>query len=68
MDGPQGEMMTYFKCLLIRGFYEVRRHLDDLLILIKVFLKGKSIITINLSCRLLAPLYKAALDCVERDI
>ena len=34
-----GELLQYFKSLLIRGFFEVRRHLDELLLLIEVFLR-----------------------------
>lgn len=36
MGGERGDMFKYFKCLLIRGLYEVRKHLDDLLMLIDV--------------------------------
>jgi len=34
-------MYEYFKCLMIRGFYEVQRNLDDLLILIDIMAQGK---------------------------
>ena len=34
-------MFSYYKSLMIRGFYEIRKHLDDILILIEILIKGK---------------------------
>ena len=43
-------MFSYYKSLMIRGFYEIRKHLDDILILIEILIKGKlSIIFFNSS-------------------
>ena len=39
-------MFSYYKSLMIRGFYEIRKHLDDILILIEILLKGNFIIFI----------------------
>ncbi len=41
MDGLDSEMFTYFKSLMIRGFFELRKHLDDIIILIEILMKGK---------------------------
>jgi phosphatidylinositol 4-kinase B len=41
LGGLQGEMFKYFKCLMIRGFYEVKRHIDDILNLIDIMAQGK---------------------------
>ena len=41
LGGNKSEMYLYFKCLMIRGFYEVKRNLDDLLILIDIMAQGK---------------------------
>ena len=40
MDGVDSEMFSYFKSLLIRGFYEIRKNLDDILVLIEILMKG----------------------------
>ena len=39
MDGIESEIFEYFKSLLIRGFHEIRKHLEEILILIEIFLK-----------------------------
>lgn len=39
MDGVDSEMFEYFKSLLIRGFFEIRKHLDDILTIIEIALK-----------------------------
>lgn len=39
MDGIDSEIFDYFKSLLIKGFYEIRKHLDDILNIIEVMLK-----------------------------
>lgn len=39
MDGVDSEIYQYFKSLLIRGFYEIRKNLDDILILIEILMK-----------------------------
>ena len=44
MDGIESEIFEYFKSLLIRGFHEIRKHLEEILILVEIFLKGKIII------------------------
>lgn len=36
IGGQDSDMFEYFKSLLIRGFIEVRKHLDELLDLIKI--------------------------------
>lgn len=38
MDGLESEMFTYFKSLLIRGFHEIRKNLDDILSLIDIMI------------------------------
>ena len=50
MDGLSSDIFEYFKSLLIKGFQEIRKHLDDILILIEIFIKGK-IINLNGVCR-----------------
>ena len=42
MDGFGSHMMQYFKSLLIRGFFEVARHFDEIIVLIEILLKGKT--------------------------
>lgn len=36
MGGEHSPMFEYFKSLMIRGLFEVRKHLDELIILIKI--------------------------------
>lgn len=36
MGGENSPMFEYFKSLLIRGLFEVRKHLDELLVLIQI--------------------------------
>lgn len=36
IGGQDSDMFEYFKSLLIRGFIEVRKHLDELIDLIKI--------------------------------
>lgn len=40
MDGLDSEMFHYFKSLLIRGFHELRKHLEDILVIIEILMKG----------------------------
>ena len=39
MDGLDSEMFQYFKSLLIRGLFEVRKNLDDLLCIIEILMQ-----------------------------
>ena len=39
MDGQESEIFDYYKSLMIKGFYQLRKHFDDLLTIIEVFLK-----------------------------
>lgn len=39
MDGPDSEMYAYFKSLLIKGFFTIRRHMDDIFVMIKIMMK-----------------------------
>ena len=41
MDGVDSEIFSYFKSLLIRGFFEIRKKLEELLMLIEILMKGK---------------------------
>lgn len=43
MDGIESEIFEYFKSLLIRGFHEIRKHLEDILILIEIFMKDSKL-------------------------
>jgi phosphatidylinositol kinase/protein kinase (PI-3 family) len=36
MGGPDGEMFDYFKSLLTKAFFEVRKHIDDLIAMIQI--------------------------------
>lgn len=39
MDGLESEMFVYFKSLLIRGFYEIRKNLEDILCIIEIMIQ-----------------------------
>eukprot|EP00349_Pseudokeronopsis_sp_Brazil_P010680 CAMPEP_0202978556 /NCGR_PEP_ID=MMETSP1396-20130829/84932_1 /ASSEMBLY_ACC=CAM_ASM_000872 /TAXON_ID= /ORGANISM="Pseudokeronopsis sp., Strain Brazil" /LENGTH=284 /DNA_ID=CAMNT_0049717551 /DNA_START=421 /DNA_END=1272 /DNA_ORIENTATION=+ len=39
MGGVNSEMFEYFKSLLTKGFFEIRKHLDDLLVLVEIMMK-----------------------------
>jgi len=39
MDGVDSEIYQYFKSLMIRGFFEIRKSLDDILVLIEILMK-----------------------------
>ena len=39
MDGVDSEIFQYFKSLMIRGFFEIRKNLDDILVLIEILMK-----------------------------
>ena len=39
MDGVESEMFQYFKSLMIKGFFEIRKNLDDLLVLIEISMR-----------------------------
>ena len=39
MDGVDSEMFQYFKSLMIKGFFEIRKNLDDLLVLVEILMK-----------------------------
>jgi hypothetical protein len=41
MGGLDSEIFIYFKSLMIRGFFELRKNLDDILALIEILMKGK---------------------------
>lgn len=41
MDGPESDKFEFFKSLMVRGFIEIRRNLDDLLSFITIMAKGK---------------------------
>jgi hypothetical protein len=36
MDGENSEIFEYFKSLLIKGLFELRRHIEDLLVPIEI--------------------------------
>jgi phosphatidylinositol 4-kinase len=38
MDGPDSELFQYFKSLLIKGFFCLRRNLDDIFVMIKIMM------------------------------
>lgn len=40
MDGQDSEIFSYFKSLMIRGFYEIRKNIDDILTLIEIMMQG----------------------------
>ncbi len=40
MDGQDSEMFYYFKSLMIRGFYEIRKNIDDILTLVEIMMQG----------------------------
>lgn len=61
MDGPESDKFEYFKSLMVRGFIEIRRNLDDLLSFVTIMSKGKSI------CELILFRVKYALLQVPRD-
>jgi phosphatidylinositol kinase/protein kinase (PI-3 family) len=39
MDGVESPMFEYFKSLLTKGFVEIRKHLDDIVVLINILMK-----------------------------
>ena len=39
LDGPDSELFAYFKSLLIKGFYILRRNIDDIFVMIKIMTK-----------------------------
>jgi hypothetical protein len=39
MGGPESQMFEYFKSLLEKAFYEVRKHLDDIISMIEIMFK-----------------------------
>lgn len=39
MGGPNSQMFEYFKSLLNKAFYEVRKHLDDIISMIEIMFK-----------------------------
>lgn len=42
MGGLESEMFVYFKSLMIKGFHEIRKNLDDIIVLIEIMMKGKN--------------------------
>ena len=42
MGGVDSEMFEYFKSLLWKAFYEVRKHLDEIISLIEIMFKGSN--------------------------
>lgn len=43
MDGTESEIFSYFKSLLIRGFVEIRKNLEDILIIIEIMMKDSKL-------------------------
>lgn len=41
LGGEDSEIFLYYKSLLIRGFVEIRKHLDELIILIKIMAENQ---------------------------
>ena len=39
MDGKDSEMFQYFKALMKQGLYEIRKHLDDLIVPIEIMFR-----------------------------
>jgi hypothetical protein len=39
LDGKQSDLFRYFKNLIVRGFFEIRKHVDSLIYLIKLMMK-----------------------------
>jgi len=39
LDGPDSELFAYFKSLLIKGFFSLRRNIDDIFVMIKIMTK-----------------------------
>ena len=48
MDGLDSEMFQYFKSLLVRGFIEIRKNLEDILPIIETMVTRKYMLSINL--------------------
>jgi len=42
MGGPESEMFLYFKALLIKGMYELRLHVESLIMLIEIMSKSSN--------------------------
>lgn len=42
MDGELSENYEYFRTLIVRGFLEIRKHADRLLLLVELMLSGKT--------------------------
>jgi len=49
MGGVDSEIFAYFKSLLIKGFFEIRRHIDDMLSIIQIMMQRKARLTFRVS-------------------
>ena len=52
MEGPESDKFEFFKSLIVRGFIEIRRNLDDLMSFIVIMSKGKCKCLTNRNIRL----------------
>jgi len=43
MGGPESDMFQYYKSLVISGMLEVRRHMEKIMLLVEISLKGPSL-------------------------
>lgn len=41
MGGVDSELYDYFRSLLIKGFIEIRKNLEDIITIIDIVIKGK---------------------------
>ena len=42
MGGVESQMYEYFQSLLLKAFYEIRKHLDELISIIEIMFKGST--------------------------
>ena len=42
MGGVDSELYDYFRSLLIKGFIEIRKNLEDIITIIDIVIKGKT--------------------------
>ena len=66
MDGLDSEMFQYFKSLMIKGLFEIRKNLDDILVLVEILMKGKIYVCFNIF-RLSYAMLRETKDGVVRD-
>lgn len=43
MGGKDSEMWTYFKALLWKGFFQVRKHVNDIVYLVEIMREGSDL-------------------------